>query len=187
MPGLDEEGARARVIVTGRSALERRQTRRALRLAAPGSKVRGGGFTNVYVVEAPGDPLAVAERLTCECAAQIGHATAIITETASDLEHVQEAAAKVGLEHVGPGESFCFRLRKRGVHLLEAPTPELEVQIGGAIWLALQSRDGAPPRVDLEHPDVLVLAEVLGPVTAVGVSRKAWREAAEASARVEEA
>jgi tRNA(Ser,Leu) C12 N-acetylase TAN1 len=32
-----------------------------------------------------------------------------------------------------------------------------------------------PPQVDLADPDVKVIAEVLGPSTAVGIVRKAWR------------
>ena len=135
----------------------------------------GSGFTSVFVVETDGDPLAAAERLTRECADSIGHATAVVAEVVSEPQRLREAAVRVGLERVGADESFCFRLRKRGVHLLEAPTPQLEVEIGSAIWLALQERDGEPPKVDLRDPDVLVLAEVLGPTTAVGVVRKAWR------------
>jgi tRNA(Ser,Leu) C12 N-acetylase TAN1 len=172
-----DQGARAKVIVTGRSALEWRQTRQALRRAIPGSNVRGGGFTNVFVVDAPGDALAIAERVTQECAGLIGHATAVITETLSSPDSVQDAVVRVGLAQVKREETFCFRLRKRGAHLLFAPTPEIEVQIGSALWLALQERDGERPGVELRDPDILVLAEVLGPTTAVGIVRKAWRKA----------
>jgi tRNA(Ser,Leu) C12 N-acetylase TAN1 len=170
-----EQEARAKIIVTGRNALEWRQTRQALCRIVPGSKVRAGGFTNVFVVEAPGDALAIAERITQECAALIGHATAVITETASLPNSVQEAAVRVGLAYVKPEDTFCFRLRKRGAHLLFTPTPQIEVQIGSALWLALQDRDHERPGVELKDPDVLVLAEVLGPTTAVGIVRKAWR------------
>jgi tRNA(Ser,Leu) C12 N-acetylase TAN1 len=98
-----------------------------------------------------------------------------MAETVSETARVLEAVVRVGLQQVGRDESFCFRLRKRGTHLLEAPTPEIEVQIGSALWLALQKRDGERPGVELKEPDVLVLAEVLGPMTAVGIVRRAWR------------
>ena len=182
------EEAQAKVIATGRNAAEQRQTRQALRRAVPGAKVRSSGFTNVFVLEAPGDSLAIAQQVTQQCAARIGHATAVIAETISQTEHIQEAVVRVGLEQVSRDETFCFRLRKRGSHWLRAPTPEIEVQIGSALWLALQERDGERPGVELREPDVLILAEVLGPTTAVGIVRKAWREATampEAVAKVE--
>ncbi len=47
---------------------------------------------------------------------------------------------------------------------------------GGAVWDALVGRDGTAPRVDLPRPDVLVNAEVLGPMTLVGIVRRAWRD-----------
>jgi len=40
----------------------------------------------------------------------------------------------------------------------------------------LEKRFSKEPRVDLTDPDVAVVAEVLGEITLVGVSRKAWRE-----------
>lgn len=171
---MDTE-AHARVIVTGRSLLEARRTVRALRRALPGFWVHGTGFTGVFVVEAEGDPLEIAERVMRKCGNRIGHATAVAAEATSEVEPVKEAAVRVGLTHVAPGESFCFRVHKRGSHLLTAPTPELELNIGSAIWHALEERDGRAPRVDLKSPDVTVIAEVLGPVTAVGVVRKAWK------------
>jgi tRNA(Ser,Leu) C12 N-acetylase TAN1 len=170
-----EDKAWAKVIVTARSALEQRQTRQALRRAIPGSKVRSSGFTNVFVLEAPGDPLDIAQRLTEECGERIGHASAVMAEVASEPAPVLEAVVRIGLQQVGRDETFCFRLRKRGEHLLGAPTPEIEVEIGSGLWLALQERDGKRPGVELREPDVLVLAEVLGPTTAVGIVRKAWR------------
>jgi tRNA(Ser,Leu) C12 N-acetylase TAN1 len=181
-----EEEARVRVIVTARSALEQRQTRQALRRAIPGSKVQSSGFTNVFVLEAPGDALAIAQQLTQQCADRTGHATAVIAEAVSEPARLREAVVRVGLAHVKRDETFCFRLRKRGAHLLQAPTPEIEVDIGTALWLALEERDGTRPGVELRDPDVLVLAEVLGPMTAVGIVRKAWREAASRPEPVEE-
>jgi tRNA(Ser,Leu) C12 N-acetylase TAN1 len=39
----------------------------------------------------------------------------------------------------------------------------------------LEAKFGREPLVNLSDPDVVVRAEVLGPVTLVGVVRKAWR------------
>jgi hypothetical protein len=41
---------------------------------------------------------------------------------------------------------------------------------------ALQQKYGKEPLVDLEDPDVSVVAEVLGPWTAIGISKKVWRQ-----------
>ncbi|NIO12056.1 MAG: hypothetical protein GTO40_30160 [Deltaproteobacteria bacterium] len=73
-------------------------------------------------------------------------------------------------------ESFCFRLHRRGLHFLKCDTLTLEREIGGAIWAALEARHGARPRVQLKNSSVTVVAEVLGPVTALGISRRDWRE-----------
>jgi tRNA(Ser,Leu) C12 N-acetylase TAN1 len=61
------------------------------------------------------------------------------------------------------------------VHGLGENTPKLEDEIGSAISEALQLKNGKKPVVDLDEPDVTVVAEVLGPVTMIGVLRKAWR------------
>jgi hypothetical protein len=52
----------------------------------------------------------------------------------------------------------------------------LEQEIGSAIWTALEEKHGAKPSVRLRDPDVAVVAEVLGPTTAVGIARRTWRE-----------
>ena len=44
------------------------------------------------------------------------------------------------------------------------------------MWRALEQKYGKKPSVDLEDPDVAVVAEVLGPWTAIGISKKAWKE-----------
>lgn len=171
----------AKVIVTARRPRQGRRIRSALRRAIPGAEVRGAGFSSVYVLEADGDPLEIAGRLTVECSSCVGHATAVLAEEVSEQERLRGAAVRVGLEHVGPRESFCFRLRKRGSHWLQQATPQLETEIGSAIWLALQEHHGSRPTVNLEDPDVLVLAEVLGPRTAIGIVRKSWTKQQRAS------
>lgn len=54
-------------------------------------------------------------------------------------------------------------------------TPDLEREIGSAVWVGVEAKLGREPLVNLSDPDVVVRAEVLGPVTLVGVVRKAWR------------
>jgi tRNA(Ser,Leu) C12 N-acetylase TAN1 len=93
-----------------------------------------------------------------------------------------EAATRVGLDQIAPGESFAFRIHKRGTHGYSEPTPELESTVGGAIWDGLERRDGLAPHVDLSQPDVLVNAEVLGPTTLVGIVRAGWKGRVQARA-----
>jgi 23S rRNA G2445 N2-methylase RlmL len=52
----------------------------------------------------------------------------------------------------------------------------LEREIGGAIWTALEEKHGAKPIVKLKNPDVTIVAELLEPITAVGISRRTRRE-----------
>lgn len=118
----------------------------------------------------------LAEMITRECFFDIGRAVPALREVSSTLEDIQEAAIGVALEHVGKGESFCFRLHKRGAHSLESPTPEIEYEVGGSIHDALWKKHGERPRVDLSKPDVTVVAEVLGDKTMVGVVREEWHE-----------
>jgi tRNA(Ser,Leu) C12 N-acetylase TAN1 len=166
----------AKVVATAHYQREWKRARSAIRRAIPGARLVRTGFTGVFVLEADGDCLEIAERLTRECSAYIGHATAVLAEEPSEEERLRAAAVRIGLEHVRPEESFCFRLRKRGSHALRQTTPRLEFELGSAIWDALQQRYGRRPKVDLKNPDVLVLAEVLGPVTALGIVRKDWTE-----------
>jgi tRNA(Ser,Leu) C12 N-acetylase TAN1 len=112
-----------------------------------------------------------------ECAACAGHVTVVLAEVDSTLDQIRDAAREVGSAQIGEHETFCFRIMKRGAHLIGATTPVVESDIGGAIWQDLERRFGRAPRVDLGDPDVMVAAEVLGPRTAVGVVRRAWRVA----------
>jgi tRNA(Ser,Leu) C12 N-acetylase TAN1 len=83
---------------------------------------------------------------------------------------------RVGRNQIDKEESFCFRIHKRGAHYLEQDTLTLEQEIGSAIWIALEEKHGARPRVRLKDPDIVIVAEVLGPITAVGISRRSWRD-----------
>jgi tRNA(Ser,Leu) C12 N-acetylase TAN1 len=172
--GLLRRGT-AKIIVTSRELYAARQTITSLRAAVPGARIRGAGFRGIFILEAEGDALELAEKVNRECFLNIGRAIAVLAEVQSTIDAIKEAAVRVSSEHIGVDEKFCFRLHKRGSHWLEQDTPKIEHEIGGAIWAALREKYGEKPNVDLEDPDVTLVAEVLGPNTAIGIVRKAWR------------
>lgn len=171
----------AKLVVTSRGREQAGQVIHQLRRMISTARVRRTRFRGVLLVEAEAeaDALRLAEAVSRECAACTGHATAVLAEVESDLERIREAAVRVGNAQIGEHETFCFRIAKRGPHQIAADTPAVERDIGGAIFEELERRSGTRPRVDLTHPDVEVIAEVLGPTTAVGIVRKAWRARAE--------
>ena len=136
--------------------------------------MRATGFAGVFLVEAQGDGFELAERVSAACADAIGRVLVVAARVPSEVEPIREAAVGTGLARIAPDESFCFRVCKRGAHELREQTPALEYEIGGAIWEALQRERGQKPKVDLEHADVEVRAEVLGPETVVAVGRRHW-------------
>jgi tRNA(Ser,Leu) C12 N-acetylase TAN1 len=162
----------AKLIVTSRGFEEVRQMIAAVRRALPEAHIRRTGFRGVVELEAKGRSLELACKLAQECPLDIGRVVAVLAEVQSTFEAIKETAVKIGAEHIREDEKFCFRLHKRGAHWLELETPKLEYEIGGAIWVALKQKFGREPRVDLKNPDVTVVAEVLGPNTAVGILRK---------------
>jgi tRNA(Ser,Leu) C12 N-acetylase TAN1 len=166
----------AKLIVTSAGLDTARQTRFALKTAIPAARIWRTGFKGVLALEAEGDVFELAKLLYRDCGQRIGRATAVLAEVESRFEPIREAAVRVGREQIGLGESFCFRLHKRGAHFLEQDTLTLEREIGAAIWTALKEKYGSKPSVRLKGPDVAVIAEILGPVTAVGISRRAWHE-----------
>jgi tRNA(Ser,Leu) C12 N-acetylase TAN1 len=165
-----------KLIITGRGLEPARQLRFALRRAIPGARVRSAGFRGIFTLEAEGGVFELAKLVFRECSERIGHVTAVLATVDSREELIQEAAARIGAPQIGPEESFCFRLHKRGAHGLEKDTSKLEQKIGGAIWTALEAKYNKKPKVNLKNPDITVIAEVLGPIAAVGISRRAWRE-----------
>lgn len=173
------EGTRhetAKLIITSAGLETARDTRFALKAAIPTARIWRTGFKGVFALEAEGDVFELA-KLACRKSGQrIGHATAVLAEVESRFESIREAAVHIGREQIDAGESFCFRLHKRGAHFLEHDTLTLEQEIGGAIWTVLGEKYGSKPRVRLKGADVAVIAEVLGPMTAVGISRRAWRK-----------
>lgn len=164
-----------RLVVTSRGLETRRQTIEVLRASFPETKVHKTGFKAVFTLEAEGDAVKLAEQVYMKCSFDIGRAVAVLAETPSTLKDIKKVAVEIGKDKVGRNEKFCFRLHKRGSHLPEQKTPKLEHEIGEAIWLALKEKYREEPKVDLEHPDITVVAEVLGPNTAVGITRKSWQ------------
>lgn len=172
------EGVRgARVVVTAPGFGRTRWTRSALTRAITDARVRGTGFRGVFVLEADGDPLELARTVYWDCEGRFGRAVPVLEEVESTLEAVKEAAVRIAEVHVGPSETFSFRIAKRGSHELEMDTPEIENVCGGAIFTALERGHDQVPTVDLGDPDVTVMAEVLGPRTLVGIVRKEWSRA----------
>lgn len=163
-----------RLLVTARGLNATRSTRRAIERALPASQVRASGFGGIVLVDADGDAVELAETVACRCAGRIGRVVAVIDEVESRDRAMRDAAVRAGVENIGPDETFCFRIHKRGRHGFVDDTRELESEIGGALWQVLEHTHGRPPHVDLEDPDVTVTAEVLGPSTVVGISRKNW-------------
>jgi tRNA(Ser,Leu) C12 N-acetylase TAN1 len=167
-----------KVLVTGRQPFMARKTRAALRDAVFPARVTRPGFRSVFVVEAEGRASALAEQIYRGCHRLIGRATAVLAEVESKPQSIKDAAVKIGTDEIGPDESFCFRLTKRGLHNLQDDTPKLEHEIGGAINSALESKLGKKPHVSLENPDITINAEVLGPITLLGIVRKQWQSLA---------
>ena len=128
-------------------------------------------------LEAEGDPTEVAKLIYEECAQNIGQLTAVLATVESKEESIRDAAVQIGAAQMGSEESFAFRLNKRGMHGLKKDTSNLEREIGGAIWIALEGKYQRKPKVNLKNPDITVIAEILGPIAAIGISRREWRGA----------
>ena len=165
-----------KLIVTNRGLEPARYLRFALRRAIPGARVRGTGFRGIFALEAGGDACELAKLIWRECSEQIGHVTAVLATVESTEEPIKAAAVRIAAAQIGPEESFCFRLHKRGAHGLAQDTSKLEPEIGGAIWRALETKYNKEPKVNLRSPDITVIAEILGPIAALGICRSPWRE-----------
>jgi tRNA(Ser,Leu) C12 N-acetylase TAN1 len=163
-------------VVTCRSLYGEFQTFISLRRLTEGIKVTRTPFRAVLRVRHDEmGSMELAEKLLRECFSDIGRAVPVLEKAQSNLEEIREAAIKVALEHIGEGESFCFRLHKRGAHSLEKPTPKLEYEIGGAVHDALTEKSKTKPKVDLSRPEVTVVGEVLGKESIIGILRREWQ------------
>jgi tRNA(Ser,Leu) C12 N-acetylase TAN1 len=172
----DLQAQNVTLIVTKRGVEPTRYVRFALRQAVPGARVHGTGFRSVFALEAKGNAAELAIAVWRACAENVGHVTAVLATVESIEAPIKEAAARIGAAQIGAEESFCFRLHKRGAHGLAKSTATIEREIGAAIWAALEAKHNKKPRVCLNNPDITVIAEILGPIAWVGVSRRAWRE-----------
>ncbi len=164
------------LIVTGGKAESSRQCKQLLQKVFSHARVRNAGFRFVFVIESAGNPLALAANVEYQHRDFIGHITPVLASIDTTTEAISETAVKIAIQHIGADETFCFRIHKRGSYGLLEDTPTLECKIGGAIWRAIEQKYGRKPSVDLEDPDITVVAEVLGPRTALGISRKTWKQ-----------
>ncbi len=72
-----------KLIVTGRWPHVARQIKSELRKAIPGAHIRSAGFRSVFILEAAGDVLELAQRINRDCAEDIGHVTPALAEVES--------------------------------------------------------------------------------------------------------
>ncbi len=166
-----------RLLITCRDIYGEYETIKSLKRVVEGIKVKRTGFRAVLIAEVEeGDPIKIAEKVNRECSPDIGKVVLILEDVESNFENVKEAAVKVGLSQISEGESFCFRIYKRGSHYLDKPTPELEYEIGGTIYEELEEKFKKKPVVDLKDSDITIVAEVLGKRAEVGIIRKKWSE-----------
>jgi tRNA(Ser,Leu) C12 N-acetylase TAN1 len=166
----------AKLVVTGPGTYTVRRPRSVLKKAIPGAKVQRTGFPSVFLLEREGEAVQLAQEVIQKCSENIGHVTAVVAEVESKIEPIKEAAVRIAGEQIGKDEKFCFRLHKRGSHSLVGDTFEIEREIGAAIRQALKQKYGTEPAVDLDEPDITIIAELLGPKAAIGISRTSWTE-----------
>jgi tRNA(Ser,Leu) C12 N-acetylase TAN1 len=165
-----------KLVVTSRAQFTARKTRGALRKAVFPARVTRPGFRSIFVVEAEGEPRELARQVYRDCAHLVGHATAVLAEVETKPESIKEAAVKIGTDQIGPKESFCFRLFKRGEHTLQEDTPKIEYEIGGAINAALEEKTGQKPPVSLSDPDITINSEVHTSVSNTKNKRRSQRQ-----------
>jgi tRNA(Ser,Leu) C12 N-acetylase TAN1 len=129
----------------------------------------------VFSLEAPGNPQDVARQISADIGKHFGHITAILQEVESRVEAIRSAAVRIAQEQIRPGQTFSFRLYKRGSHWISSDTQTTEREIGEAMAETIEAATGRRPQVDLEAPDIAIVAEVLGPTTGVGIQRSGTR------------
>ncbi len=173
--GVGSMPATQRLLVTCRNPRRFRRAQVALERTLPHARVSGAGYQGVVLVESAEDAEEMAALVTRECVDAIGRATAVVTEVPSEPCPLLEAAVRIAVARVGTDDSFAFRIHKRRPHGYQRGSHDIEREVGAAIEAALERRHGHTPRVDLTDPDVTIGAEVLGPVTLLGVVRKTWR------------
>lgn len=164
----------SKLIITARDLDGERFAKSALR--ALGLNVKSSGFRAVLIAETDADILETVEKIMDTCYRDIGRAVGVIEEVESEDEKIKQKAIDVALAYIKENESFSFRIHKRGKHRIASSTPELEYDIGGAIYTALEKKYRKKPSVNLKNPDIAIIAEVLGESTCIGILRKDWKE-----------
>lgn len=161
-----------KLIITARDLDGERFAKSALH--SLGLNVKSSGFRAVLIAESDTDILEAAKKIMHTCYRDIGRAVGVIEEVESDDEKIKQKAIDVALAYIKENESFSFRIHKRGVHRIAKSTPELEYDVGGAIYTALEKKYQKKPIVNLKNPDITIIAEVLGESTCLGILRKDW-------------
>lgn len=149
-----------------------RATRARLRLSERRSEVaasRGYGWSGHNHPPAVGPPNAHCRRAAAWALAGGSH------EQRNPVAFDCSTAPQNGSRCHAANAGLCFRLHKRGSHWLQSDTRTIERDIGGAIADAFATATAGQLRVNLEDPDVKIVAEVLGPLTCIGVDRRDWR------------
>lgn len=177
-PGYEADTRPPGLLVTCNDIRDGWKARLAVRRTIPGSWVTYTPFRGVLLVETEGDPLTLASRLAGSRGPAIARVAAVLAQVPSTREEMLEAVREAGNSQIGPAETFAVRVHKRGVHGYTDPAPALERDAGAVIWQVCQDRDGTPPRVNLEHPDVTIHVEVLGPRSLICIVRRTWASSA---------
>jgi protein-L-isoaspartate(D-aspartate) O-methyltransferase len=149
------------------------RARIAVRRALPDAWVSYTPFRGILLVESEGDPEALAARLTRARGPAVARVNAVLSQVPSTRDPMMQACLRAA-RNIGPGQTFAVRIHKRGSHGYLEPTLTLERLVGAAVRHSLEERDGIPPRVALEHPDVIIDVEVLGPRSLICLRRGAW-------------
>ena len=167
---------KAKLIVTARGLYSNKKARRALRRILPYARIYKTGFRSVYVIETHGNVLHTAKKIIQQGLEDVGHATAVVEEVQTDIDNIKEAIVSAGTQLIKENDSYCVRIKRRGSYFLDEDIQALEADIGSEIWNILKDKYGKDPKVDLENPDIKIIAEVLGHATAIGVQYKSWFE-----------
>lgn len=173
LENIDEEFPPA-LLFTGHGFGGRDRLFEALRECVPEGWARPTGLGGIFVLEAEGDMLELAERIYRDCPEHVARLVSVFAAVDSEVSLIKEAATSVARNHVGVDESFVFRIHKHGSEELGDDIQGVERDIGETIAAALRERRGVEPEVDLEKADVTISAELLGPITFLGVYRRAW-------------
>ena len=164
-------------LVTSRNLQGEFQTTQTLCRLIDGIIIKKTSFRSILIVDNDKiDSLELSKKIIEECYFDIGKAVPILEEVSSNFDDIKHCAVKVGLSHIPKGDSFSLRINKRGSHSLDKPTSDLESDIGGSIYDALEKKHNRTPRVNLNDPDVKVIVEILGPKSIIGIVRKEWLE-----------